>query len=272
MKKMFLCLAAVSFMLGGRGAMAENGEPQKIENIPAAVWRTLSTKKIYFGHQSVGDNIMDGVVKLMKSSGPIQLNIVRTDDPDAFRRPVFAHSYVGKNSDTNSKIAAFRDAMQKGIGNRADIAFFKFCFWDIRSRTDVKAVFDAYKAALSELKSKYPKTTFVHFTVPLMERPNGMKDKILRAFNMQNETDLDNIKRNELNELIRNEYGGKEPVFDIALFESTLPDGKRTSFSNGGKVYYYLARNYTNDGGHLNEEGRKRVAEQFLIFLAENAD
>jgi hypothetical protein len=269
MKNLFLCLAAVCFMLGGRGAMAENGGLQTIESVPAAVWQNLSTKKIYFGHQSVGENIMDGVAKIMKSSGSIQLNIVKTDDPRAFARPVFAHSYVGKNGDTNSKIAAFRDAMQKGIGNRADIAFFKFCFWDIRSRTDVKAVFDAYKTALSELKRKYPKTTFVHFTVPLMEYPNRIKDKILRAFNMKNEADLANIKRNELNELLVKEYAGREPVFDIAKIESTLPGGGRTFFSKDGNVYYYLAAEYTNDGGHLNEAGRRRAASRLLVFLSD---
>jgi lysophospholipase L1-like esterase len=29
---------------------------------------------------------------------------------------------------------------------------------------------------------------------------------------------------------------------------------------------------YTDDGGHLNEKGRKRVAEQMLIILAEVAN
>ena len=80
--------------------------------------------------------------------------------------------------------------------------------------------------------------------------------------------DLDNIKRNELNRLIVQEYGGKEPLFDIALIESTLPDGRRTIFSADGKDYYYLSDEYTNDGGHLNEQAQKYVAEQLLITMS----
>lgn len=80
--------------------------------------------------------------------------------------------------------------------------------------------------------------------------------------------DIDNIKRNELNELIRQEYAGKEPLFDIAAIESTLPDGSRAFFSDHGKVYDYLSPDYSSDGGHLNPEGRRRVAEQLLITLA----
>ena len=38
--------------------------------------------------------------------------------------------------------------------------------------------------------------------------------------------------------------------------------------AHGLKIYYSMAPEYTTDGGHLNETGRKRVAEQLLIFLA----
>jgi len=68
--------------------------------------------------------------------------------------------------------------------------------------------------------------------------------------------------------MLRKEYEGKEPLFDIAKFESTLPDGSRTSFSENGKIYYCLASNYTTDGGHLNDLGKKVVAEQLLLFLS----
>ena len=77
----------------------------------------------------------------------------------------------------------------------------------------------------------------------------------------------DNIKRNEYNEMIIKKYEGKEPVFDIAKIQSTFPDGTRCSFSKDGKTYYSMVPEYTNDGGHLNEIGRKKVAEQFLILL-----
>lgn len=252
--------------------MTEGMKPPSMESIPYATWQKLAQKKIYFGHQSVGENIIIGINKLMTSHHAIKLNMIETNNPDAFVHPVFAHSEVGKNNDTNSKIMAFREYMQKGIGDKADIAFFKFCFLDIRSHTDIKAVFDSYRTTLSALKKQYPKTKFVHFTIPLMEYPNGINDMIIRIFHMKNKADLDNMRRNELNDLILKEYSGKEPVFDIAMAESTLPDGRRTSFSQDGKTYSALASEYTDDGGHLTEEGRKQVAEQLLVFLAKLAE
>ena len=55
------------------------------------------------------------------------------------------------------------------------------------------------------------------------------------------------------------------------LFEiqerSVGPDiGK--NLAKHGKTFYAMAPEYTYDGGHLNELGRKKVAEQLLILLA----
>jgi len=264
----WMIMAVIMFGCDAGQTVNEKIETRKIAAVSNTSWQRLSEMKIYFGHQSVGDNIISGINELMKSYTSIKLNIVKTDNPNDFRQPLFAHSYVGNNDDPDSKITAFRDSMRKGIGDKADIAFLKFCFWDIRSQTDIKQVFINYKTAFSELKSQYPKVTFLHFTVPLMSRQNGMKDKIKRMLDMTVEIDLDNIKRNELNEMINNEYRDKEPIFDIAAIESTSPGGARTSFSQDGKKYYVLADDYSRDGGHLNELGKKVVAEQLLIFLA----
>ena len=35
-----------------------------IKDVPASKWENLSQKKIYFGHQSVGFNIIDGIKDL----------------------------------------------------------------------------------------------------------------------------------------------------------------------------------------------------------------
>jgi lysophospholipase L1-like esterase len=101
-----------------------------------------------------------------------------------------------------------------------------------------------------------------------MSYQNSLKDRIKRILNQTIETDLDNIKRNELNEMLLNEYLDREPIFDIAAVESTSPGGTRTSFTQNGKKYYVLADDYSRDGGHLNDLGKKVVAEQLLIFLA----
>ena len=77
-----------------------------------------------------------------------------------------------------------------------------------------------------------------------------------------------NVARNKFNDLLKREYAGKESVFDLAKIESTYPDGRRETFKRKDKRFYSLVHDYTHDGAHLKELGRKKVAEQFLIFLA----
>ncbi len=250
--------------------MSDKANPlTPVNNIPETAWGKLSEKKIYFGHQSVGNNIIDGINKIMQSNNSIKLNIIKTNNPDDFDKPIFAHSSIGKNDCPESKITAFKDYMDKGIGNKADIAFFKLCFADIIGTTDVNRVFNVYRNTMSHLKRQYPKTTFVHVTVPLLSTKKTFTTRIKRMVGKRDIWGYDgNIKRNDFNELLRKEYEGKEPVFDPARIESTYADGRESSFTEDGKTYYSLIPEYTNDGGHLNNAGKKVAAEQLLIFLA----
>ena len=67
---------------------------------------------------------------------------------------------------------------------------------------------------------------------------------------------------------MRNAYRGREPVFDLATIESTRPDGRREAIRAGSRSGYALVPAYTSDNSHLNEQGRRRVAEELLVFLA----
>jgi hypothetical protein len=239
------------------------------KSISAEKWQKLSQKKIYFGHQSIGFNIIDGIKDVMKENPEIKLNIVETADPTKFGVPLFAHSRVGKNTDPRSKIDAFSGIMASGIGNSADLAFLKFCYVDVDARTDINKVFTDYKKTMDQLKKDYPKTAIVHFTLPLTVAKTTIKTKIKSLLGKQDIWEYnDNIKRNEFNEKLRKEYEGKEPLFDLAAIESTYPDGKRSSFRVAGKTYYSLIPGYTTDGGHLNEQGRRIAAQALLTLLA----
>jgi len=199
----------------------------------------------------------------------IKLNIVETDNPDDFKQPLFAHARVGKNEVPQSKIDAFAYSTRHGLGNRADIAFFKFCYVDIKPETNVEKVLSSYKNIMASLKETYPKTTLIHVTAPLTTRQSGIKAWIKKIIGRPVRGIDDNIKRNQFNDHLRKEYTRKDPVFDLAAIECTAPDGTRASFVKNGKTYYQLVSDYTDDGGHLNKRGRKKVAEQLLILLAE---
>ena len=238
-----------------------------LKELPDADWNSLSKKKIYFGHQSVGFNIIDGVKDLMIENPKIKLNIVETNDVKDIGGGALAHSTVGKNKDPKSKIDDFSKYIDQGIGNSADVVALKFCYVDITSDTDINNIFQEYKNKVEELRKSYPSLTIIHFTVPLTIRQIGWKAAIKKIIGRPIGGVADNMKRNEYNELLIKEYQEKDPILDIAKVESSYPDGKRNSFSMYGKTYFSLIPEYTNDGGHLNEIGRKKVAEQFLFVL-----
>jgi hypothetical protein len=240
-----------------------------IKDIPVSRWEALSEKKIYFGHQSVGFNIIDGLKDLMKENPQIKLNIVESHDPADFSSPLFAHSPIGKNYNPISKIDDFKKFMDNGIGNNADIAFFKFCFVDVTAETDIQKIFNYYREVMNYLKEKYPKTIFVHVTVPLTTVQSGPKAFIKKIIGKPIDGYADNIRRNQFNGMLRKEYEGKAPIFDIARIESTFPNRKSLTFINDGKAFYTLIPEYTHDGGHLNETGRKIVAQSLLVLLAQ---
>jgi hypothetical protein len=79
----------------------------------------------------------------------------------------------------------------------------------------------------------------------------------------------DNHVRAGYNDLLHHEYGGKEPIFDLAALESTGPDRKTHTVRMGGERHPVLVPEYTDDGGHLNALGQRVVAEQLLLFLAD---
>ena len=269
MKNLYICFIFLLFLIGCKEevTMNERIKMASIKDVPDATWQKLAKKKIFFGHQSVGDNIMSGFDQIISSNQAVKLNVIKTKDAKNFDGPVFAHAYIGKNGDTNSKFREFADIINNGIGDKVDIAFLKMCFWDIRRGTDVSEVLHNYKKTIRTLQKKYPNITFIHMTVPLMSHSNSFIDKVKRIIRPDNSV-MDNIKRNKLNQLIVKEYSNKEPIFNIALLESTRQDGTRATFSNDKNSYYYLAQEYTDDGGHLNKLASKYVAEQLLITLA----
>jgi hypothetical protein len=245
-----------------------------IDDVPGECWAKLAGMRIFFGHQSVGYNLIDGIADLANERDYIKLNVVQTAGPADFDRPILAHSQVGKNTDPVSKIEGFRNIMDAGIGNKADVAFFKFCYVDLARDSDPQEIFDRYRTALEDLKGRYPGTTFLHVTAPVRSAPGGAKKNLkecLKRLAGQPTGLDDNAVRERYNELLRNAYSGKEPIFDLALMETINPEGLRCYAIRRGARVPVMAPEYTDDGGHLNGQGRRRTAEQLLIVLAELA-
>ncbi len=251
---------AVFLFAGNEGGkvMEEKVTLKTFKDITTQQLENIAGKRIYFGHQSVGSNMMKGLQELTEAHDTLKLNIVETDTAEGIEGAFFAHARIGKNKKPNSKVDDFVRQLESGLGNKVDIAFCKFCYADILPETDVNATFQYYKKAMKGLKEKFPNVAFIHCTVPYYRRTTGMKG-ILKGMMGKDK----NVKRNLFNRLMEKEYKSEE-IFDLGKFESTYPDGGR---EKSGKETYALVAQYTKDGGHLNKKGREVIALQLIDFL-----
>ncbi len=261
---------------GGGEVMANNSESIGLQKISSKQWDTLKRKRIFFAHHSVGYNIIDGVEVIISKNPEIDLNIVKIDlleNMPPQGKGVFAHGAAGANFDPRSKITDFSKWVENGIGADADVAFMKFCFVDIGTRSDIQALFALYNENMAMLKERYPETLFIHMTVPLVSEKTGFSKVkhqlkgLVKGLLGKNEY-YENSKKYAFNQMLRQKYQGKEPIFDLAEVESTFPDGSRLISSDPNLPIESMVPAYTYDGGHLTGLGEKIVAEKFLVFLA----
>lgn len=234
-------------------------------------WRRLASRRIFFGHQSVGAQLVQGIQAIISARPQLGLRVVETMHAADVAGPAIMHASLGANYDPASKNAAFLAALDEG-GATPDIAMYKFCYVDVTPATDPDTLFAQYVRTVERARAEHPELTIVHVTMPLTTAapPGRLKGAVRRLLGRGPITEAENnVKRNRYNQLLRARYGaGRAPLFDLAKVESTRPDGSRSAFVNGTDSIYTLAPELSSDGGHLNEEGIRRAAEQLLVLLA----
>lgn len=222
--------------------------------------------RIFFGHQSVGQNLLNGLNSLMDSSAP-QVNIIKVGkETELPPGPCLVHAYLGENANPTAKIRDFSEFLDKPQSQDWNAVLLKFCFLDITRNTNVSALFKRYEDTVASLKQRHPNWIFIHATAPLT-RADGLKAFVKKILGKRTAED-DNMKRMEYDSLLVSTFGS-EPILDISRIESTHPDGSRESFTRSGSTYYEMAREYTLDGGHLNADGSRILAAEFVHVVAE---
>lgn len=228
----------------------------------------LQGHRIFFGHQSVGGNVMDGVVQLAAWGTSPSLTVERTLAVDSTRTGVLAHEWIGENGFPETKLAAL-DSVVRGPAASADVVLFKFCYTDYGPGMDPVVIFEAYQRQVRSLQALRPELTMVHVTTPVPE-PEGILSLMMRKVRGRMTLRERIAKINRYNELLRTAYTGREPIFDLALLESQGPDASQATITVGGQVLGVLNPAWSEDGAHLNEAGRTSIARQLLVFLADS--
>jgi hypothetical protein len=255
-----LVLIPLAAACGGSGE-ALGGKPPKAE------LEAVASKRVFFGHQSVGRNMLEGIAALEAESGGSGPRIVEDRSGAALATPALAHATIGTNGAPSGKIRDFVAIVEGGVGSKADVALMKFCYVDITGGTDIDGLFAEYKDALARLRAEYPRTAFPMVTVPLMTIERGPKAFVKRILGMPLNGTADNAARERFNELVRRACPDGKGLFDLARIESTGADGSELRYSYKGQGFPALCPEYSSDGGHLNERGARVVASSFLTFL-----
>ena len=227
-------------------------------------WASLSGRTFYFGHQSVGADIVEGVREIGAERAEIKLRVVSGSSVpspgtlNAFR--------IGRNEEPESKNAAIVETTGGVLGPRP-VVMFKYCYVDVHEKTDPAKLFDGYRRTVDRLRTQQSEATLVHVTVPLTREPSLLRYAMNKLRGMATGRE-DNAVRDKYNRLLRATYVGKEPVFDLAALETTRADGTLEHGVIRGAKIPALAREWSADNGHLNAAGRRRAAEQLLALFA----
>lgn len=230
------------------------------ESLTAAQWREISTRRILFGHQSVGRNLLDGVRALAVEAG-VSAPIVESRAPTATGG--ITHFKVGNNGDPLGKIRDFAAVVDGGTGDAPDIALMKLCYIDFSPSIDPHLLATAYCDTLEGLQRRFPDTVFAAVTAPLTTVQTGPKALVKRLLRRAPDGWAENARRESFNAVLRERYGDSRRLFDLAAIEAA---GSGVGFRSGGVPSLDPA--LTSDGGHLNDRGARLVAAQFLRFLA----
>ncbi len=227
----------------------------------------VSKMRILFGHQSVGGNLIEGIRQLA-GRDRVPVNIAETTTLGAVPPGTLGHLRIGKNGDPEGKFKAFAQAVNLSPQG-ASVSLMKLCYVDFNPVTDAKALFAQYQTTIRGIQSQNPGLTVVHVTAPLTVVQAGPKAWIKRLLGEAPWGMRENQRREEYNTLMRHAYKEREPIFDLALIESTAPDGLQRATEWDGMKVAQLFPGYTDDGSHLNATGQIVAATQLIQFLAQ---
>jgi hypothetical protein len=222
-------------------------------------WKDLLGRRVVFGHQSVGANILNGLQALARES---QVALKIAESRDFSTQANVIHFRVGENGDPFSKMKDFSTTL-KGTQS-VDIAAMKLCYLDFTSDSDAARIANEYIATIDRLSAEHPNVTFIAFTAPLTERQTGPKAWVKRIIGQSPAGYGENVRRTQFNERLRARFGEKGRLFDLAQLEvqGTEP------YDLDGQSFQALSPAITDDGGHLNSAGERLVAAHLVAFLA----
>lgn len=260
----FVVTFALSLMT--MAACGKQGGKQEIvmpASLTPAEIAAVANQRIVFAHQSVGNDILNGVQTLTQQQGQALPIVEASQAPEQWQG--IAHFKVGENGKPEGKIEQFAATIGADAFAQADVAMLKLCYIDFNGgAVDPEKIATNYADTIERLQAQYPQTRFIAMTAPLTTIQTGPKAWVKKVLGKAPAGYEDNLRRQVFNQRIRERFSG-DALFDVARLEA----------SSGAETFEYQSRqiealnpSYTYDGGHLGEQGKAVIATEFVRFLA----
>jgi hypothetical protein len=228
-------------------------------------FRALRGRRVFFAHQSVGANLLQGLQQLGAALPGLAPALLESARPEPIASGVWQHARLGQNGLPLLKLERLREWIDAGLGARVDVVLFKLCYADVGPATQVEDLHAVLMKTLEGLRERFRDTRFVPMTVPLTAPPRGLRAHLKRCLLLPPGGAAENARRHALNERLR---AHQSPLFDLAAYEALDPSGVRAEVSLGGQKVPVLAPQNTSDGGHLVPAAQVRIARKLVEFVA----
>lgn len=222
---------------------------------PDPIRAGLAVRRGWFGHQSVGDDLLEGVRAFADTP--------RLARGERVPRGSVGHAALERNGAPHEKIEGFVDAV-RAMNGAVDVVAMKLCWADFDDATDasVDELAKHYVAAVSTVEAEFPDLRVLHVTTPLRTVQGGVRAVVKRVIGRPLGGISHNALRERYNRALRR--FPLETVFDLARLEWTRRDGSEERHDGVPA----LAPEYTHDGGHLDAQARRDLGAQLARRFA----
>jgi hypothetical protein len=244
-----------------------HADSSRLAGNEAEQWASLGACRVFFGHQSVGSNILAGVEDLRRDPPTFTLRVIESREPWTHPGPALLHFPVGSNRNPLGKMREFGEVVRASVAAPPDMAVLKLCYVDLKPGDDPVALAAEYERTMTALQREFPATAFVRTTIPLTIVERTLRSRVKGLLGTPPWGLEANAVREVFNERLRESHTDGPFLFDVARVECIDPAGRPVHARWRGRVIPCLCPAYSSDRGHLNAVGRVAVAREFLRTL-----